>query len=76
MNARSRARYETMCRTCGQIVGVRTTPFNKVAPSEVVWKTTGHKTLDGRGRCPGSMLSVDPAAAFERRTVEVEVEVA
>lgn len=59
----SKAKGETQCRTCGQIVGVVRTPWNRSSGWQEMPKTTGHKW---RGvRCPGSMLSVEPSTVCE-----------
>jgi hypothetical protein len=64
----TRAKHQTMCRTCGQIVGVTMTPWNSTG-HEVPAKTVPHKWLGGRGfgleRCPGSLLSVHPHTVME-----------
>lgn len=58
----TRSKHETMCGTCLGVVAVRTTPFNKERPSDVVFKTAQHKNSWG-DRCPGSLLAVPAGAA-------------
>lgn len=64
----TKAKQQTMCRTCGHIVGVTTTPWNSTTPHDVPPKTVPHR-WEGAGkpasRCPGSLLSVHPNTVME-----------
>lgn len=60
----TKAKGETLCRTCQQIVGVTRTPWNRSTSfSEPLPKTTPHQWRGSR--CPGSLLSVEPSTVFE-----------
>lgn len=54
-------KFETLCRTCGELVGVWYTPYNRDRQSGhvAVPKTSRHHDPAGRP-CPGGLLSIDP----------------
>lgn len=65
-------KYVTICRTCGDVVGVWYTPYNRDRGAHIaaVPKTSRHHDRAGRP-CPGGLLSIDPNTMFPN--VEVEV---
>lgn len=61
----SRAKFLTICATCGEEVGVWNTPYNRTSSDQVV-KTARHRAAGSTSWCRGSLLSIHRNVMWEK----------